>query len=445
MARIVLICPEPVREVVQGIGIRFLEMAIELRRDHEVSLWVPNSNFPKEYPFKVLRFPDRDFPDHLRDVDVVVTHGHISERYFEALDRNHLGEGPPLVIDLYDPFLIENLRYTELLGEELFYKDRQVLFRQLMRGDFFLVSSETQRLFYIGVLTGVGRLCPRLYHVDPTLRSLIDVAPFGVRPMNPEDENQAGGKLKGAVPGIGPDDLVLFFGGIYDWYDPILLLDTLVGIVQTWPNLRVIFSLNPNRETTPQTKFREVRARSDHHGWTGRHIFFLPWFPYQDRFAYFRDVDLAVSLHEPSLETDLSLRTRLLEYLNSGVPVIATEGGETDRILRSSGGGKLVAPKDTAALSRELVRLLDNRELRRSMGQKGQDWVHQHMMWNVSLKPLAAFCSQPRKSSTSGETGLPYTMSNRITLSRVYRYWRQNGSRAVFQRVARHLTRGNCP
>ena len=442
MGVVALICPEPIRSVVQGIGIRFLEMAAELGHHHAVSLWVPNRDFPRDLPFKVLPFPDRDFADRLRDVDVVVIHGHISERYFQGLELHSLGKGPPLVIDLYDPFLIENLRYTEVLGDEVFYRDRQVLFRQLASGDFFLVSSESQRLFYIGVLTGVGRLHPQLYQSDRTLRSLIDVAPFGVRPGEPGDQTEAHGSIRGVIPGIGPDDLVLFFGGVYDWYDPALLLHVLSGLFNGWPTLRVIFSVNPNQDTTPQAKFRELRWRSDQQGWTGRHVFFIPWFPYRERFSYLRDVDLAVSVHEPSLETDLSLRTRILEYLNAGLPVIATEGGESARILGSSGAGMLVPAGDLAAVSGALVSLLERPDLRRSLGQKGQHWVRKHMTWEASLKPLLAFCSAPRKASMAPEALLPHARVDGRALSRAYRYWRRRGSVALVRRIAQAMRGG---
>lgn len=442
MGSVVLICPEPVRKVVQGIGIRFLELATELVADHSVFLWVPNHDIPEEMPCQIMPFPDHQFSNHLHGADVVIIHGHISDRYFDALERDNLGTGPPLVVDLYDPFLIENLHYTDILGDEIYYRDRKVLFRQLARGDFFLVSSDAQRLYYLGILTGMCRLSPQNYHQDSTLRSFIDVAPFGIRAINEKVLANLPGKLKGVVPGIEPDDLVLFFGGVYDWYDPALLLDVLDEVFKKIPKLRVIFSINPNQATTPQGKFREIQTFSKTKGWTGNHLFFIPWFAYKDRFAYLRDVDLALCLHEPSLETDLSFRTRILDYMNLGIPIISTEGGEGSRILKLADAGILIPPGAEVILKETLIRLLSNRDERVAIGKKGQQWARRQMTWEKSLVPLKAFCDNPRRMPHGQNDCCPISIVAKSTVKKLRWYWRQNGTSELLRAIVRYLKRG---
>ena len=442
MGNIVLICPEPIREVVQGIGIRFLELATELTADHNVSLWVPNHDIPEKLPCQTIPFPDQLFHRYLQGVDVVIVHGHISDRYFDALELGNLSTGPPLVVDLYDPFLIENLQYTDILGDEIYYRDRKVLFKQLARGDFFLTSSDAQRLYYLGILTGIGRLSPQIYHQDTTLRSFIDVAPFGIRPISEEILANLSGKLKGVVPGITPDDLVLFFGGIYDWYDPMPLLDVLDEVFKKIPKLRVIFSINPNQETTPQGRFREIQAFSNTKGWTGRYVFFIPWFAYKDRFSYLCDVDLAVCLHKSSLETDLSFRTRILDYMNLGIPIISTEGGEAGRILKQANAGILISPGNKITLKEALIRLLNSQDERIAIGKKGQQWVRRQMTWGKSLAPLKAFCAHPRRMPYGQDICCPNSRVDKSKVKKLFWYWRQNGTTNLLRAAVRYLRGG---
>lgn len=399
---VALICPEPIRERIQGIGIRFWEMAELLRKHgHEVMLWVPNEDIPPDKASGTASLWSPTFRDFLRRARVVVLHGHISEIYFDVLAQESLGEGPPLVVDLYDPFLVENLQYTPLLGNEVFYRDRSVLFRQLLHGDFFLASSEAQRLFYIGMMIGLGRLEPDVYHEDPTLRAIIDIASFGVHPEDAEQLERLPGKLKGSVPGIGPQDIVVFFGGVYDWYDPVLLLEALTGLVEDgWP-LRMVFCLNPNPETTPQKKLAEVRRWADARHWTGRFVFFIPWFRYEERFHFYRDVDIAVGLHRPSLESDLSFRTRILDFMNAGLPVVVTEGGEASQKVREAGCGIVVRPDHKEDLHKAFLFYLKQPEQRRLHGRQGRQWVQSHLTWSQALEPLVRFCNKPRKSSRS--------------------------------------------
>lgn len=403
MPRFVLICPEPIRRLQQGVGIRFLEMARELTRLGAVSLWAPNADLPAEDRFELRPFPGSDFASALAGVEAAVIHGHISERYFNCLHAHGLA-GPPLVVDLCDPFLIENLQYTPQLGESIYARDREVLGRQLARGDFFLASSEAQRLFYLGLLVAQGRVSPAAYHADRTLRNLIDVAPFGVR--LPEDGVQGGG-LKGAHPGIAAGDVVLFFGGVYDWYDPGALLDVLPALLDRHPKLRLVFSRNPNLETTPQAALGRVLERARDTGWLDRQVFCVSWFPYAERFRHLGDADLAVCLHAPSLETELSLRTRILDFLNAGLPVVSTEGGEGGRLLEESGGGWLVPAGDRGALRDALDSLLSDPARRAEMGQRGREWVRGQRPWDRTLAPLLRFCAAPseRREGTGSRSG----------------------------------------
>jgi glycosyltransferase involved in cell wall biosynthesis len=409
---VVLVCPEPIRPLQQGVGIRFREIARELSVHYRVSLWAAQVDAGVACDgFTVRLFPEADFARELAGVDAVVIHGHVSDRYFDALERSGLGGGPPLVVDLFDPFLVENLQYVRDLGEGVYRRDLRVLTRQLAAGDLFLISSEQQRLFYAGLMMAAGLFDPASYAADPTLSHLFAVAPFGVSPFGvrpaaqsaavpPLARGTADAGWKGVIPGIEANDTIAFFGGIYDWYDPELLIDAVEPLCREFPALRVLFSANPNPEATPQSAYARARTRAEAKGLAGRHVFFVPWFPYHERDLYLRDVDVAVCLHRSGLEADLSLRTRILEFLRAGLPVIATTGGETSHILNASGAGLLVPPGEVDPLRDALATLLADAGTRSRMGAAGRDWVCRERPWTRTLQPLLAFCAQPRKRSS---------------------------------------------
>jgi hypothetical protein len=168
MTRALLICPEPLgHKQPAGIGIRFLEMARVLRDDgHEVTLLSPTDG---------AGIAPEQFRDLTASHDVAVVQGHIVNELFAH------GRSMPTVVDLYDPYVIENLHYHKSLPDS-FLHDHTTLMQSLQRGDFFLCASETQRHFYLGALLAVGRLDPAAFESDPTLQQLIAVAPFGVPP-----------------------------------------------------------------------------------------------------------------------------------------------------------------------------------------------------------------------------------------------------------------------
>ena len=65
--------------------------------------------------------------------------------------------------------------------------------------------------------------------------------------------------LKGVVPGIGPDDkVVLWGGGVYNWFDPLTLMRAVDRLAQRTPDVRLFFlgMRHPNPEVA------EMRSRS---------------------------------------------------------------------------------------------------------------------------------------------------------------------------------------
>ena len=295
-------------------------------------------------------------------------------------------------IDLYDPWLLENLHYAGTLGLDPFRNDHRSWVLQLSRGDFFLCASEEQRDFYLGFLTALGRVNPERLRVDPDLRGLIDVVPFGVPdelpPHRPWLEPSAGEEPR------------LLFGGLYDWYDPWTLLDALDSLLDLrW---RLLFARNPNAGSTPQALLARRRALGGRArvGWCGR-IELFDWAPFERRFDLLRDVSLLVSTHADGIETRLSLRTRFLDAMAAGCPVVTSDGGTVARIVRESGAGWVVPRGDAAALARALREILGSPALARARVEIGRATARS-FAWSRVLAPLVRFCRAPVVDPTRG-------------------------------------------
>ena len=395
MSRVLLLCPEPGRPAMAGVGIRFWEMARQFGHRHEVRLGFPNdlAELPTSAvpgAAQVVRYDASNIAELRRWAEVVVLHAHVSNLY---LDHVVVSEPRPLVVDLYDPFPIENLNYYPLLGDGPYRHDRVTLERQLRAGDLFLCSSTEQRLFYLGMLYALGRLNPETYFADFTLRNLVREVPFGA--ALPPGAAASAPLLRGVVPGIGADDPILFFGGIYDWYDPLLLLAILPALLARFPALRVVFSANPNPASTPQGTYAEVVAVAREAGWLDRHVFFVPWGAAENRFALYREATVAAVLHRPRFEAEISMRTRVLDFLAAGLPVVATAGGTMSRLLAEEEMGLVVPEGDGAALTDSLGELLASPALRARFAERGRAWAARHD-WEHVLAPLAEFLEEPR-------------------------------------------------
>ena len=136
-------------------------------------------------------------------------------------------DGLRLVLDLYDPVLLELLARAgaqPAAGERLHLAAvRLRLLLMLGRADHVLCASELQRAFWLGWLGAAGRLLPSLFEEDPEATRLLAEVPFGIEPGDPvgsvPDTDLAAAWLRTAA-GEGEAPL-LWWGGLWEWMDPI--------------------------------------------------------------------------------------------------------------------------------------------------------------------------------------------------------------------------------
>jgi glycosyltransferase involved in cell wall biosynthesis len=381
--RVALLSSEPVRPLMAGIGIRYLELARRLPQ-HGIETVLVSPAAPEETGSLGLDGPVRQFErgrlrEILADCTAAVAQGQLANDL--VLECPHL----PAAIDLYDPWLVENLSYVATLGFDPWRNDHATWVLQMSRGDFFLCSSEEQRTFYLGFLTALGRVNPERIAEDPDLATLIAPVPFGVPDELPPH--------RPVLEPREPRERRLLFGGLYDWYDPWTLLIALEQLEQrTWTLLLI---RNPNPDSTPQRLLGEVEARCRKLGWWGSRVRCIDWVPADRRYDLLRDVDLLVAPHRPSLETRLSLRTRFLDAMAAGCPVVTSDGGAMSRMLREHGAGWVVPPGDGEALALALAEALEDEDAR-ERSRAGARELLRGFAWDRALEPLVRFCREPK-------------------------------------------------
>jgi hypothetical protein len=395
--RVALVSSEPIRPAMAGIGVRYLELARRLPAltGAAVRLVSPAPEAEARQALaaggaeaagiEVRTFDPGAVAELLAGCDGAVAQGQLANDVLLALPEL------PVAVDLYDPWLVENLHYRRVLGLDPYRNDHATWVLQMSRGDFFLCSSEEQRTFYLGFLAALGRVNPERVAADPDLAGLIAPVPFGVpaelpphRPWLPPREAD------------GPRRLL--FGGLYDWYDPWTLLAALTRLPEAL-DWRLYLIANPNHGSTPQRLLGEVEAECRRRGWWGPRVELLDWVPAERRYDLLRDVDLLVAPHEPSLETRLSLRTRFLDAAAAGCPSVTTRGGAMSRLLERHRAGWTVPPRDPEALAAALAEALGD-PAAVAQRRRGAAELAARFGWDEVLAPLAAWCRAPAADPT---------------------------------------------
>lgn len=395
--RVVILAPEPIRPKMAGMGIRALELARVLRGEFDVRLLVANdfdeaASVAGDVP--VVAAKPGQLAAAAVDADAAVVSGHAANWWFHQIPD------VPVAADLYDPFFVENLHYASTLGEGTAIHDRATLDLALARADFFLCASAEQRLFYAGALYTAGRIGSRNFPNDPTLSGLLSVVPFGV-PDEPASGDRAAGRRLLNVSSDGP---VVFFGGIYDWYEPDLLLEAWAGVLRRRPDAKLLFFENPNPATTPQRVYARARERARAIDPQGKSILFSPWLPYAARADLYAAVDLLVSISTEGLERDLAFRTRLLDAAWGGLSSLSVAGGPLARQLEEAGAGRRIAGT-APALAEALARMLAD-PVEQEKGAAAARRFAATRTWSAVAAPLAAWCREARVDP--GRLALPH-------------------------------------
>ena len=396
--RVLVITGDAMTSRMAGAAIRAWQVAHALAEEHEVQLVTTSTVCDVASPrFTVASADDAELRVLEEWCDVIVLQGWILEGRPFLRDSRKV-----IVVDVYDPLHLEQLEQardeSDAVRRAAVRNATAVLNDQLSRGDFFVCATPKQRDFWLGQMAALGRINPLTYDESETLDSLIAVAPFGV-PNDPP--SGAGGAVKGAVPGIAVDDeVILWGGGIYNWLDPLTLVDAVSRLKERRPNVRLYFmgSRHPNPDMAEARMAAAARERSDELGLTDTHVFFSDtWVPYEARQGYLLDADVGVSVNLPHVESAFSFRTRILDYIWAGVPIVATAGDDFAELIERESLGLVVPPEDVDALEEALFRVLDDREFA-AMCRKNVEAVRPDYAWSAVLSPLVEFCRTPRRA-----------------------------------------------
>jgi glycosyltransferase involved in cell wall biosynthesis len=186
------------------------------------------------------------------------------------------------------------------------------------------------------------------------------------------------------MAGISPGDFLLIWGGgVWDWLDPITLVEAMAIVRDQQPRIKLLFLGIQAPSGGISARGEQLLRKAHGLGVLNENVFINPsWVPYNDRINYLLEADAGVSLHRPSLETLYSFRTRNLDYLYCGLPMIHSDGDVWADIIRKDRIGIVVPPGDVRAVADAILRMHRDRAMLASMKQNIQ-LRSQELTWDV--------------------------------------------------------------
>lgn len=236
------------------------------------------------------------------------------------------------------------------------------------RADALLVAGRAQMQWWTAALN----------HTRPEV-PVLDI-PFGV-PSEPIPPDRA------EIPGVPPNyAVVLWWGGVWPWLDLNTLLQARARLGNAPISIVVPVAPRPGSSASFFGPDELDRAATTFGLKAPQVVGLKQWTPYAQRHLVLNRASLLAVLHQAGRETALSFRTRALDGLWAGVPLLLSEGGEVSDLTRNHGWGGVIRPGDVNGAAAALEILLTEREQLRC--RANLERARPFWSWNQLIEPL---------------------------------------------------------
>ncbi|MGK5594565.1 MAG: glycosyltransferase family 4 protein [Parachlamydiaceae bacterium] len=386
MAKVILCCSDVIGQKMAGPAIRYWELALTLSKKHQVIVLARDVDPSFKAPFKVLKNTFSNLFKELKGaVAIIAQDVHPITALLAKLKKVRL------IVDAYDPVVLENLEiFKEKSLFQRNYHYQAISLTQLFSfrmADFVICANERQRDLWIGLMMGLKLLTPKTYSCDSTLRSYIDVVPFGISSKQP---TFTGPTLRERYGLKKEDKILLWGGGIWNWFDPVTLIVALKKVLNIRRDVYLVFMgvKHPNPAVPEMKMAHQALELAKRENLLDKHVFFnFDWIPYEDRQNFLLDADIGVSTHLLHLETAFSFRTRILDYIWARLPIISSEGDFFAGLIQTKRLGAVVPCQDSEVLASTIIDLLqDQQELERI--QVRLEALQDDLRWEKIIRPI---------------------------------------------------------
>lgn len=402
--------PLPGIKAVEGGGLRCWGLATGIktaRPSWEVCMIYPKwyegyntiTNHPHESGVSLYQWENQDdISRHLQSFDAVI----ISYCYgsYSSETANSLSEHQTLILDCYVPIHIEvsaRKSIHRIDEERSFLSDSTLWNRVISKGHLLLCASHQQKLYYLGLLSGLGRITPISYDQCDN----IVIAPFGITgslervPSGNLDHQSFEHRDHSSEP-----FQLLWFGGVYPWFDMTNLFDA-VGMINDSISceLTIVGIKNPfNHHPWFKKVALNLLSLSEQERYQ-RFIRVEEWVPYEDRTHYYERADLAICINAIGIENMVSWRTRILDYLWASLPFATNGGDPISELLIDAELGMRIDATSTESLAvtlREAIQKIQNTPSSSSSKNPKLDRLQMQMQWSAIGDTIARAVSNVR-------------------------------------------------
>ena len=132
----------------------------------------------------------------------------------------------------------------------------------------------------------------------------------------------------------------------------------------------------------------------------------LGWRPWAEMPQFYQESDVGINIDALHYEMLYGTRTRLVEMIASGLPVVTSLGAELSYLLRDNAAALTFAVGDWKTMGEQLIKLAHNRALRDQMAHTAYQFATGALSFTNTTKAVRSWVHHPKLSPDKQSQGL---------------------------------------
>jgi glycosyltransferase involved in cell wall biosynthesis len=322
----------------------------------------------------------------------------IAVNFSHCLYATKLQSTKPIWMDIYgDMVTIVQAAAYRARGDRGLHTSIGFMHSVLQKGDVFSGCGLPQQHMMVGELAMAGRLNHRTFGYQ-----FVRTVPPGSPPSDTLAIPRTEPRHLLADQGIEEKAfVVLWCGGYNTWTDVDTLFKALTWAMSQNPTLHYV-SVGASTYDAPDNVYARLCELIDKSPYRQR-FHLLGWRPWSEIPQFYRESDVGINIDALHYETIYGTRTRLVEMIASGLPVVTSLGAELSYLLRDRGAALTFEVGDWQGMGEQLARLAQEPALRDQMAHIAHEFANTVLSFAATTKAVREWVRQPRLAPDKAE------------------------------------------
>ncbi len=188
-------------------------------------------------------------------------------------------------------------------------------------------------------------------------------------------------------------NIAIFQGVIDPQDDPQIILDAASQVVKKHP--RTMFWIIGDGTALPGLRQRVIEDK------LAKHFYFSGWVRQEELARYVSASDIGLVILPDILSARGRVTLKEFEYWACGIAVIAPRLPALEEVIEEGKTGFFYQPGDFRSLAEKIILLIENKDIRKKMGQRGMELVKEKFEWQELSEHYVKLCEGFERSAVS--------------------------------------------